>query len=706
MIPFMTRPNRLITEKSPYLLQHAYNPVDWYPWGEEAFEKAKKEDKPIFLSIGYSTCYWCHVMEREVFEHDDMAELMNKYFVSIKVDKEERPDVDRIYMSALQSMTGSGGWPMSMFLTPDLKPFYGATYIPPESRYGMPGFPELITEIHNAWLNRREEIIKSGDNIINYLNRAFSSTDKSSNIDRSLFPKAFELFKSQYDAGYGGFGGAPKFPRPVVFNFLFRMYKTLNDEDAKRMVIDTLRKMFDGGIHDHLGGGFHRYSVDRFWRVPHFEKMLYDQAQLTSIYSDAYRLTRDDSFADAVKDILHYVQTKLTDKHGGFYSAEDAESAPDPSHPEKKEEGAFYVWKKDEIDKILGPQRTKVFCYYFGIGERGNVPASSDTHNVFTDKNILYILYSIPDTANKFSLDEIKVKKIIFESNKLLFDAREKRPHPHLDDKILTSWNGMMISGFACAYRAFWDPGYLNSAQQSADFILSKLYDRTRKILFHRYRDGESRFEGTLEDYAFYVQGLIDLYEACFSEKYLESAVELTELMISYFYDKENGGFFDTTGQDKSVIIRTKEEYDSAEPSGNSVAVLNLLRLSHFTENNEFFKKAERTLNYFSTRISDNPYSMPGMLCSADFYFDKTKQIIISGERESEQTKELIEEVNKHYLPNSILIHAEPGHQYKLMPFLNSIIVDSKISSAYVCENYTCKLPVSSAEELRKIIEE
>jgi len=702
----MTKPNRLIHEKSPYLLQHAHNPVDWYPWGEEAFEKAKREDKPIFLSIGYSTCYWCHVMEREVFENDEMAELLNKYFVCIKVDREERPDVDRIYMSSLQSMTGSGGWPMSMFLTPDLEPFYGATYIPPESRYGMPGFSELITEIHNAWVNRREEVIRSGDNIINYLSKAFSSTDKSSKIDRSLFQRSLGIFKSQYDEQYGGFGGAPKFPRPVVFNFLIRMHRTLNDKEAKQMVSDTLHKMSNGGIYDHTGGGFHRYSVDRFWRVPHFEKMLYDQAQLVSVYSDAYRLRKNESYANVVKETLQYVQTKLTDSNGGFYSAEDAESAPDPSLPDKKEEGAFYVWTKDEIDRILDPQRAEVFCFYFGIGERGNVPASSDPHNVFANKNILYIANSIHDTANKFGKYEEEILSIINESRVLLFDNREKRSLPHLDDKILTSWNGLMISGFANAYRAFGDESYVNSARKSADFILSKLYDHDNKILYHRYRDGESRFEGTLEDYAFFIQGLLDLYEACFEEKYLEAAAGLAELMISCFYDKEHGAFFDTTGNDKSILLRTKEEYDSAEPTGNSVAVLDLLRLSHFMENYSYYELAEGTLNFFSSRISDNPYSMPGMLSSADFYFSKTKQIIISGERDSAQTKDLISEVNKHYLPNSILILVEPGKQYHLMPFLNSIIIDSKISSAYVCENYTCKLPVTGAEELRKILQE
>jgi uncharacterized protein YyaL (SSP411 family) len=702
----MSRINRLIHEKSPYLLQHVYNPVDWYPWGEEAFEKAKREDKPIFLSIGYSTCYWCHVMEREIFEHDDMAELMNKYFVCIKVDREERPDVDRVYMSALQTMTGSGGWPMSMFLTPDLKPFYGATYIPPVSRYGMPGFPELITEIHNAWINRREELIKSGDNIISYLSKAFSATDKSSKIDHSMFQRALELFKSQYDEQYGGFGGAPKFPRPVVFNFLMRMQRTLNNHKTEQMAIDTLRKISGGGIYDYIGGGFHRYSVDKFWRVPHFEKMLYDQAQLVSVYTDAYRLTKNVLFIDVVKEVLHYVQSKLTDKDGGFYSAEDAESAPDITHPDKKEEGAFYVWTKEEIDKILGPQRAELFCYYFGIGERGNVPASSDPHNVFTNKNILYIANSIHQTADKFGKSEQEVSSIINKSKKLLFDVREKRPLPYLDDKILTSWNGLMISGFADAYCVFGDESYINSAKGSADFILSRLYNHERKILYHRYREGEARFEGSLEDYAFFVQGLIDLYEACFDEKYLASAVELTELIISYFYDNENGGFFDITGTDKSILLRTKEEYDSAEPTGNTVAVMNLLRLSHFTENYSYFDLAERTLNFFSSRISGNPYSMPGMLSSTDLYFSKIKQIIISGKKESVQTKELIKTVNEHYLPNSILILAEPDKEYKLMPFLKSIIMESKISSAYVCENYMCKLPVSSAEELKKILEE
>ncbi len=509
------KPNKLISEKSPYLLQHAYNPVDWFAWGDEAFEKAKKEDKPIFLSIGYSTCYWCHVMEREIFENEKMAELMNKYFVSIKVDREERPDVDRVYMTALQAMTGSGGWPMSMFLTPALKPFYGATYIPPNAKYNMPGFEDLVTEIHNAWISRRDEIEKSSDTIIKHIGQFTAQKSESTALNEGIFKKAAEQFKGGFDEEYGGFGGAPKFPRPVGFNFLLRIYphssplqgeagKGYNDhisplrgktqrgvgDETLRMVVRTLFQMAKGGIYDHLGGGFHRYSVDKFWIVPHFEKMLYDQAQLVSVYLDAYQLTKEKFFADTAGDVLSYVERKLMHSDGGFYSAEDAESALDASNPDVKEEGAFYVWEKSEIDELLGEKNSEVFCFYFGTGSRGNAPAGSDPHNVFENKNILYNTRSLSETANKFEISTDEAHKIISEWKKILFDVREKRPHPHLDDKILTSWNGLMISAYAKAYNIFSDEKYIELAKKGADFILKNLYKE--KFLMHRYRDGEA----------------------------------------------------------------------------------------------------------------------------------------------------------------------------------------------------------------------
>ncbi len=711
------KPNKLISEKSPYLLQHAYNPVDWYAWGEEAFEKAKKEDKPIFLSIGYSTCYWCHVMEREIFENEKMAELMNKYFVSIKVDREERPDVDRVYMTALQAMTGSGGWPMSMFLTPALKPFYGATYIPPNSKYNMPGFEDLIAEIHNAWKTRRDEIKKSSDTIIKHIGQFTAQKLEKTALNEEIFNKAANQFKGGFDEEYGGFGGAPKFPRPVGFNFLLRMYSHSSPLQSKtrlgegetergvlRMVLRTLFQMAKGGIYDHLGGGFHRYSVDKFWIVPHFEKMLYDQAQLVSVYLDAYQLTKEKFFADTAEDVLHYVERKLTHNSGGFYSAEDAESALDASNPHDKEEGTFYVWGKSEIDNLLGEKNSEVFCFYFGAGSRGNAPAGSDPHNVFENKNILYNARSLSETANKFEISTDEAHKIIEESKKVLFTAREKRPRPHLDDKILTSWNGLMISAFAKAYNILGNEKYIELAKKSADFILKNLYKE--KVLMHRFRDGEARFDGTLEDYAFFIQALVDLFESCFDEGYLEKAIELTDIMIKYFYDDSDSGFFDTSDKDKSILVRTKEDYDSAEPTGNSIAIMNLLRLSQLTENKDYYDKAEKSLELFSGKMTAQPYATPQMLCALDFSLTKPKQIIIAGKRNDKLAQDMIHEVHTHYIPNKILIFAEAGKENKLIPFLESIIKPIDKTTAYICENYTCKLPVSDLNEFRKLLEE
>jgi uncharacterized protein YyaL (SSP411 family) len=738
----MAVPNRLIHEKSPYLLQHAYNPVDWYPWGDEAFEKARKEDKPIFLSIGYSTCYWCHVMEREVFEIPEIAKVMNELFVNIKVDREEHPDVDRVYMTALQSMTGSGGWPMSMFLTPDLKPFYGATYIPPDSKYGMPGFEQLITEIHNAWKTRRGEVERSGAGIIDHIAKYTAGKSERTTLNEELFNKAIEQFKNSFDEEYGGFGGAPKFPRPVAFNFLMRAYRRFSPlgstarpgegeikrgaEESLRMVVRTLFQMARGGMYDHLGGGFHRYSVDRFWIVPHFEKMLYDQAQLASVYIDAYLLTKEKFFAEIAEDILNYVERRLTHPEGGFYSAEDAESLPalklrEAGLPDNasskealsseafaKEEGAFYVWEKSEIEKLLG-KNSEIFCYYFGVGERGNTPAGSDPHNVFINKNILYNAHSISETANKFELSTDEANRIIVESEELLFEARGNRPNPHLDDKILTSWNGMMISAFAKTYAVFEKQsaagGYLELAQRSADFILEKLYDENKRMLLHRFRDGEARFEGTLEDYAFFIQGLLDLYESCFDEKYLEKAAMLSELMITYFYDNDEAGFFDTSGNDKSILVKTKEDYDSAEPTGNSIAIMNLLRISQLTDNKDMLDKAQKSLELFSGKMTAQPYAMPQMLCALDFSLAKPTEIIIAGKKDDALTQEMIHEVHSRFIPNRILILAEPGKENKLIPFLSSIVKQNDKTTAYVCENFACKLPVSDLNEFRKLIE-
>lgn len=698
----MHKPNKLINEKSPYLLQHAYNPVEWNAWGEEAFSLARKEDKPIFLSIGYSTCYWCHVMEREVFENEAIAKEMNRIFVNIKVDREERPDVDRVYMSALQSMTGSGGWPMSMFLTTELKPFYGGTYIPPRAKFGLGGFEELIHSLDEAWKTRRDEINTSGDKIIEHI-KSISSNEKSGNaLSADMLLKGAAQYKNGFDEDYGGFGSQPKFPRPVGLVFLMRAYKRYDDQESLRMVIRTLLQMARGGVYDHLGRGFHRYSVDKFWHVPHFEKMLYDQAQLAVAYTEAYQITKDKYFGDIAKDILKYVDTKLSSPQGGFYSAEDAESALKADAPDEKEEGACYVWELVGIKNLLG-EDAEVFCYYYGVEDGGNAPLGSDPHSVFVNKNILHIAHSLSETSNKFEMPTNKVSEIIEECKQILLTEREKRPAPHVDDKVLTSWNGLMISAFAKASAVYGDEKYYDIAKKAAEFILNNLYDENNKTLKHRYRDGELRFEGTLDDYAFFIQALIDIWEAGFDIKYLETAMLLTEKMISDFYDNAEGAFYDTSGNDKSILVRTKEDYDSAEPTGNSIAVMNLLRLSQITHNNKWFEMANDSISLFSGKLEEQPYAMPQMLSALDFALNNPKQIVISGDLNKDETKHLIREINNHFMPNKVLIHIDENNIPGVLSSWG--MYKSEKPAVYVCENYTCQLPVSTIEELKKLLE-
>ncbi|MCX7877109.1 MAG: thioredoxin domain-containing protein, partial [Ignavibacteria bacterium] len=499
------KPNRLIKEKSPYLLQHAYNPVNWYPWGDEAFEKAREEDKPIFLSIGYSTCYWCHVMEREVFENEEIAEEMNRIFINIKLDREERPDIDRIYMAALQAMTGSGGWPMSMFLNHELKPFYGATYIPPYPKHGIPGFINVIRGIEEAWRLRRNEINNTGDKIIKYIGEVSENKFEDAELTEEILSSALNQFRNSFDEEYGGFGSAPKFPRPPGINFLLRVAYRYNDKESLDMAFKTLNQMIRGGIYDHIGGGFHRYSVDRYWHVPHFEKMLYDQAQLCVNYTEAFQLTANRNFEETVKETLDYVKRVLTSPDGGFYSAEDAESAVSSTQPDKKSEGAFYVWTKNEIDEALGDY-SEIFCFHYGVDEYGNVRSSSDPHGVLRGKNVLYVPGSLKTTSEKFSLSEKETLSILTECRRKLFLKREKRPRPHLDDKVLTNWNALMISAFSKAYQVFGDKDYLNTAVKAAEFVINHLIKDDQ--LYHRYRDGDVDVKGLLEDYAFFVNSL------------------------------------------------------------------------------------------------------------------------------------------------------------------------------------------------------
>ncbi len=698
--------NRLIKEKSPYLLQHAHNPVDWYPWGEEAFEKARREDKPIFLSVGYSTCHWCHVMERESFENPEVAKIMNEHFVSIKVDREERPDVDRVYMTFIQATTGSGGWPMSVWLTPDLKPFVGGTYFPPEDKWGRPGFKTVLKRIAEDWEKERKEILTSADQVTNALHRfTAGSAGADDELRGDLAEKAYQTFSSSFDEKLGGFGGAPKFPRPATLDFLFHVYYAAPDSKkgkrALKMTLFTLRKMARGGIHDHLGGGFHRYSVDAFWHVPHFEKMLYDQAQLAEAYLSAYQITRDPLFAQTAREILDYVRRDMTGEGGGFYAAEDADSLLEHGKPEHAE-GAFYVWTKEEIDRLLGPERAKVFAYHYGVEPKVNAPSVSYPQGEIEGKNILNQRRTYGETAKKFDLSEDRTREVLAESRRILFEAREKRPRPHLDDKILTAWNGLMISAFARGYQVLGDPAYLQAASRAADFIEEKLYRSDSNTLIRSYREGASDIGGFADDYACLIQGLLDLYETSFDVSRLEWAVKLQERQNQLFWDEKSGGYFMTTGKDPSILLRMKEDYDGAEPSPNSVAALNLQRLAAMLDRARWREMSEKTMRAFNSRIAQAPSALPRMLVALDWHRSTPKQIVIAGTPGAADTQAMLDELHRHYLPHKILILADgaAGQEFfsRHVEFMRTVSAINGEATAYVCENFVCQLPTTKVE--------
>ncbi|MEY2511713.1 MAG: uncharacterized protein QOE26_2476 [Verrucomicrobiota bacterium] len=704
--------NRLAREKSPYLLQHADNPVDWFPWGEEAFAKARGEKKPIFLSIGYSTCHWCHVMAHESFESAEIAAVMNREYVNIKVDREERPDVDRVYMTFVQATTGGGGWPMSVWLTPELKPFVGGTYFPPEDRWGQPGFAKVLERIAAAWKQDHEKISEQGTKIIAALEQAASGAAmETAKLGAKTLEAAYQQIARSYDAHEGGFSVAPKFPRPVTLNFLSRVYaqspKSDSGKHALEMTLFTLRKMAAGGMHDHLGGGFHRYSVDAYWHVPHFEKMLYDQAQLAVAYLDAFQITREPLFEEVARDTLDYVRHDMTAKGGGFFSAEDADSEI-PSSPEhKKREGAFYVWAKDEVDAVLGPD-AEIFNFHYAVKEGGNVPSGGDPHGEFTGKNILIELGSVAATAKHFGKDETEVRQLLGKARQSLLAVRVKRPRPHLDDKIITAWNGLMISAFARAAQILDDPVYLNAALRAATFLSVELYDGSRKVLFRNYREGRSAVEGFADDYAFFIQGLLDLYEASFDVGWLRFAIELQAIQDQLFFDEARGGYFSGAGNDPSILLRLKEDNDSAEPAASSVAALNLLRLAQIRNDGDLFARAEKTIEAFAPQIGHYASAMPQMLVALDLTLSEPRQIVIAGPRDASGTLALAREVHRHFVPNKVLLLADgaDGQRYleEKMEALREMKPVGGKAAAYVCENFTCQAPVTDPNGLSKLI--
>jgi len=690
--------NRLALEQSPYLLQHAHNPVDWFPWGEEAFAKAQREDRPIFLSVGYSTCHWCHVMERESFESEEIARVLNEHFVSIKVDREERPDVDRMYMLFVQASTGSGGWPMSVWLTPQRKPFFGGTYFPPDNRYGRPGFRAVLEQLAKAWKQDRSRIEESGDKVIEQLREYASLGAASGAAGREVLDRAFQGFRRMFDARLGGFGRAPKFPRPSIHNFLVRYAAESNNDEALQMVLTTLREMVKGGMNDQIGGGFHRYSVDEHWFVPHFEKMLYDQAQLAVSYLEAFQITRDGQYAVAARDIFTYLLRDMTDPRGGFYSAEDADSARDAANLHDKSEGAFYIWRQQEIAEALEPRAAAMFCYRYGVEAGGNV--EEDPHGEFRGANILYQAHTIEETATHAGAPASEVRAELQRASATLLEIRARRPRPLRDDKVLAAWNGLMISAFAKGAQILNDARYAQAARAAADFLRRHLWDDSRQILQRRHRGGESAIDGFLDDYAFCGLAMLDLYEATFEARDFAWAVRLAERAIELFADMENGGFFSTAAgaaADDGALLRLKDDYDGAEPSGNSGMALLLLRLARMTDRDDFRSAAEHTLRAFASRMEESGTGVPQMLVAHAFALTRPREIVLAGSPDDPAMLELLATIHRRFLPGAVVMHSEQS--VRPMPALGGA------ATAYVCENFACNLPVTSAMALDELLE-
>jgi uncharacterized protein len=721
--------NRLAHERSPYLLQHAANPVDWYPWGEDAFARARAEDKPIFLSIGYSTCHWCHVMEHESFENPEIAALLNAGFVSVKVDREERPDVDRVYMSFVQSTTGSGGWPMTVFLTPELKPFFGGTYFPPASRWGRPGFADLLNELSRVWTHDRPRVEQAAGELLERLKRVTGADGRSGAENQVAGEDALEEAVAQsrraFDSRRGGFGDAPKFPRPSELLFLLREYRRRgaggaveregSRDDTLGMVTGTLRAMALGGMRDHVGGGFHRYSVDAEWRVPHFEKMLYDQAQLVLAYLEAAQATGDDFYAAVADDTLEYVIRDLTGREGGFYSAEDADSVPPDDiganadvTPAHKAEGAFYIWSDAEIAALLGDD-ADLARLRFGIRPGGNAP--QDPQGEFTGKNILYIAMSIEEIAQTTGQTADAIGAALGRIRKALVEARAIRPRPHLDDKVLTAWNGLMIAAFARAARvragAAASDRYAAAAANAAGFIRTRLWNDRDRTLRRRYRDGDAAIDGYAEDYAYLIFGLLELFQADGDASWLTWARDLQARQDELFWDEQEGGWFSTTGRDPSVLLRLKEDYDGAEPAASSVSVLNLLTLDCLlgpAGGEGWRAKAERTLARYGPRIGAAARVVPMMLAALSTFHADHAQVVIVGHRGADDTRALLQAVGRRYLPFAVTIPLSPaGAQASLaaaMPLVGAMSMRDGKATAYVCRDFVCREPTTDPEAI------
>jgi uncharacterized protein YyaL (SSP411 family) len=697
--------------------------VDWRPWGHEAFEVARRENKPIFLSIGYSTCHWCHVMEHESFENAAVAEVLNRHFVSIKVDREERPDVDRVYMTFVQVTTGSGGWPMSVWLTPSLQPFYGGTYFPPSSKWGKPGFVDVLEEIARVWREERDKVEQSAERITERLRGLRGQGGRGPVPPPAVLDRAVEEFAVAFDRRRGGFGQAPKFPRPSELLFLLREHARTGAAEPRDMVLVTLRAMALGGMRDHIGGGFHRYSVDADWRVPHFEKMLYDQAQLVLAFVEAAQLTGDAFFADVAVDTLDYVRDDLTDEGGGFFSAEDADSVPSEDAAgaaPHKTEGAFYIWREDEIREVLGGE-AEVFIARYGVRPDGNAPF--DPQSEFVHKNLLYTAMPIEEIAATTGLSVEDVEASLRRSREALRKKRTSRPRPHLDDKVLTAWNGLMIAAFSRAARVLEGGGrFLGDARRAAEFVHSTLWDSTRRVLLRRYRKGQAGVEGYAEDYAYLTFGLLELFQTDGDPRWLEWAQTLQDRQNELFWDPVEGGWFSTTGRDESVLLRLKEDYDGAEPAASSVSVLNLLTLAHLTpepqterpgaeaasaeataKSLEPSAQVELTLGNFAARAAQSGRTVPMMLAALSTYHSGMPQLVIVGDGESSERQALIDVVRSRYLPSAITVRVDSARREsldRLLPWMAAMKERDGRPAAYVCRNFSCQAPATNREDL------
>ena len=688
-------PNALINETSPYLLQHKENPVHWYPWGDEALSLAKEQQKPIFLSIGYSACHWCHVMEHESFEDQRIADYLNEHFVSIKVDREERPDLDQIYMNAVQALTGRGGWPMSVFLTPDLKPFYGGTYWPPTAGRGMPGFDQVLAAVNDAWTNRRDQALATADQLTERLAAVADLDGDGAELGHGLIEGACKSLERTFDSTYGGFGDAPKFPHTMDLELLLRQWKTDGRGAWLDMVELTLDRMAAGGIYDHLGGGFARYSVDERWLVPHFEKMLYDNALLASVYAEAYAATRREAFARVARETLDYVLRDMTDPAGGFYSTEDADSAPNDDPNGHKEEGLFYTWQPEEVRRVLGEEESDAFCQVYGVTPIGN----------FESRNILSLPKSIAAQAKLLGRDEKELAAELARNRAKLTEDRNTRPRPGLDDKVLTSWNGLMIDAMARVGSLLGDDQYVQAAVRAADFVLTNLRDESGRLL-HSWRGGEAKLPAYLDDYAAMANALLTLYESTFDERRLDQAGALLDVVLTKFADEDGGGFFYTADDHEELIVRNKELTDNATPGGNSLAATALVRLGKLTGDARYLEAAGGTLSAASKFMQRAPAAVGQMLSALDLYLGPTKELVLVGE--GPQAQRLADDLRGRYLPRAVLAgRIAPGHESPLAEalFAGKRAVDGE-PTLYVCENFACQEPVVGAMAIAAAIEE